>query len=55
MSSKSLCIICAWRHVCKKRFIISSEESLHCPDFVEDVTIKKEEDKKDAGNRKKTS
>ena len=44
-----LCGICAWRATCQKKFSLS-QDSLHCPDFSKDVTIKerpKEENKEE--------
>jgi len=38
---RTLCIICAWRANCAKRFSMGADESLHCPDFSEDVTLRK--------------
>jgi cytidylate kinase len=39
---KRLCVICAWREHCQKRFSVSSDAALnvHCPDFTRDFTIK---------------
>lgn len=39
---KRLCIICAWRQHCQKRFSVASDGTLniHCPDFTRDYTIK---------------
>ncbi|MCD6133297.1 MAG: hypothetical protein J7J16_03130 [Deltaproteobacteria bacterium] len=52
---KSLCAICAWREVCKKRFLYKGIV-LNCPDFVRDVTIKEEkEDNEDATEDKRTA
>jgi len=36
-----ICPVCAWRATCAKRFSMSSDETLHCPDFSEDVTLRK--------------
>lgn len=33
--------MCAWRANCSKRFTRGDEASLHCPDFSEDVTLRK--------------
>ncbi len=43
-SKKDICIVCAWRATCQKKFSISGKD-LHCPDFVRDLTIKEEEKK----------
>lgn len=34
-----ICVICAWRAACKKKFSISGK-NIHCPDFVKDISIK---------------
>lgn len=44
----SLCIVCAWRKDCKKRYLQDKEVTLRCPDFTRDALIKK--DKADAEN-----
>ncbi|MBI3354182.1 MAG: NTPase [Nitrospirae bacterium] len=37
---KQLCVICAWRGTCNKKFSGGGGESLHCVDFVRDVSLK---------------
>jgi cytidylate kinase len=39
---KRLCIICAWRQHCQKRFTVTYDGllNIHCPDFTRDYTIK---------------
>jgi len=39
---KRLCVICAWRQHCQKRFSVtySGVMNIHCPDFTRDYTIK---------------
>ena len=39
--SRKLCIVCAWRANCAKRFSMGDDATLHCPDFSEDVTLRK--------------
>ena len=36
-----ICPVCAWRGNCAKRFSMSGDETLHCPDFSEDITLRK--------------
>lgn len=44
---RKICPVCAWRANCAKRFSTSGDETLHCPDFSEDITLrKKSEDAK---------
>lgn len=38
---RKLCIVCAWRANCAKRFSMGDDVTLHCPDFSEDVTLRK--------------
>ena len=42
---KRLCVICAWRQHCQKRFTVSYDGllNIHCPDFTRDYTIKDQE------------
>lgn len=35
---------CAWRANGAKRFSISGNETLHCPDFSEDISLRKKSD-----------
>jgi len=44
---KISCSVCAWRATCKKRFSISGDVALHCPDFTFDLTLKKKDQKKE--------
>ncbi len=37
---KKLCILCAWRENCLKKFRFSDGVALHCPEFCRDLTIK---------------
>ncbi len=38
-----ICAVCAWRATCQKKFTLSGKD-VRCPDFVRDVTIRKEEE-----------
>lgn len=35
------CLVCAWRANCAKRFSMGDDATLHCPDYSEDVTLRK--------------
>ena len=39
--NRKICPLCAWRANCAKRFSRGDDASLHCPDFSEDVTLRK--------------
>lgn len=36
--SAQICIVCAWRATCQKKFSMSGRDA-RCPDFVKDVSI----------------
>ncbi len=40
-NKQAACLICAWRAHCTKRFAMGKDETLFCPDFTEDLTLKK--------------
>ncbi|TYO95688.1 hypothetical protein EDC39_11828 [Geothermobacter ehrlichii] len=40
-NKQAACLICAWRANCVKRFTMGKDETLFCPDFTEDLTLKK--------------
>lgn len=48
----SLCVVCAWRENCQKKFLKGKEITLKCPDFTRDLTIKDPE--KPDGKKKDT-
>jgi hypothetical protein len=35
------CLVCAWRANCAKRFSMGDDATLHCPDYCEDITLRK--------------
>jgi len=39
--ARKLCVNCAWRVNCAKRFSMSGDATLHCPDYCEDITLRK--------------
>lgn len=36
----TLCVICAWRKDCQKKYLRSKDTSVRCSDFTKDITIK---------------
>ena len=38
-----ICVICAWRATCQKKFSMSGSD-MNCSDFVKDVSIKEEKE-----------
>jgi hypothetical protein len=39
---RKICPLCAWRANCVKRFSRGNDSTLHCPDFSEDVLLRKQ-------------
>lgn len=35
-----LCVVCAWREHCQKKYFVSKDPAPRCPDFSRDVTIR---------------
>ena len=38
-ANKEICVLCAWRENCNKKFSVSGRD-VRCPDFVKDLNIK---------------
>lgn len=47
-----ICPLCAWRANCAKRFTMGDDATLHCPDFSEDVLLRKERARAEADREK---
>jgi|YelNatPaOPRAMG01_1025707.scaffolds.fasta_scaffold563308_2 hypothetical protein len=50
----SLCVICAWRRDCQKRFLRKEGVGLRCPDFSRDITIKDAKEDAEGSDKKGT-
>lgn len=48
---KTICLVCAWREQCQKRFSLPT--GAKCADFVKDVSFKSEEEEKPSENKEK--
>ncbi len=54
---RTICVVCAWRQNCNKKFSMDGATTTRCPDFTRDVTLKadsgseKEEPTKEAGRK----
>lgn len=51
MVTKDICVVCAWRATCQKKFSVSGKD-LRCPDFVRDISLS--DDKEEAAEKSKT-
>jgi hypothetical protein len=38
--SRTLCVVCAWRQTCNKKFLMDGATTTKCPDFTRDVTLR---------------
>jgi hypothetical protein len=38
-NERTLCVICAWKKDCQKKFLRSQDLSVRCPDFTKDISI----------------
>jgi len=38
-SSRTICVICAWRLTCNKKFSMDGATTTRCPEFTKDVTL----------------
>lgn len=39
-NEKALCVVCAWRKDCQKKFLKSKDVSFRCLEFAKDLSIK---------------
>jgi len=44
---RTICVVCAWRKDCLKKFSFQSSGGRRCPDYTRDLTIKSPEDKEE--------
>jgi hypothetical protein len=42
-AEQTICVICAWRENCQKKFSISGKD-VKCADFVKDVSVSREKE-----------
>lgn len=40
---RTLCIVCAWRETCQKKFSFSSSGNVKCPDYTRDLRLPQED------------
>jgi hypothetical protein len=49
-NERTICVVCAWRKDCQKKFLRNQDLSFRCPEFTKDISIKdgvKPDDKKE--------
>lgn len=47
-SEKELCVVCAWRETCQKKFSLPAGRS--CPEFSKDLSLRPDESEDSAEN-----
>ncbi len=50
-AKKEICILCAWRETCQKKFSVSGRD-VRCPEFVKDLSIKEGDENQKSGEKK---
>jgi len=41
---RTICVVCAWRMDCKKKYSFQTGGSTRCPDYTRDMTIPQDEE-----------
>lgn len=53
---RTICVICAWRQNCNKKFSMDGATTTRCPDFTKDLTLKDDKaESEDTGALEKES
>jgi hypothetical protein len=50
----AMCLVCAWRENCKKKYAVQESPTRRCPDFERDLTIKPEPEEPPAKGKRET-
>ena len=45
MADAKICVVCAWRENCQKKYSIAKSGTVNCPDFTRDLSIRSGEKK----------
>jgi hypothetical protein len=43
---KTICLVCAWRENCQKKYSFSSSGGTKCPDYTRDLNLPKDNENK---------
>jgi len=49
----SLCVTCAWRQTCKKKFLVDGTTTTRCADYTRDITLKEPVSRRPESKEKK--
>ncbi len=46
-NERTLCVICAWRQGCNKKFTMDGATTTRCPEYTRDITLKQPNDERE--------
>ena len=49
---KTLCVMCAWRQTCNKKFLMDGATTTKCVDYTRDLTLKAPPDEEEPQEKK---
>lgn len=52
---RTICVICAWRATCNKKFSMDGSTTTRCPEFTKDVTLKGGDETREEGSQPSAS
>jgi hypothetical protein len=50
-NDRTICLVCAWRRDCNKKFSMGSATTRRCPDYVRDLTLLEPSSDKEKDNK----
>jgi hypothetical protein len=53
-NDRTLCVVCAWRATCNKKFTMDGATTTRCADFTKDLTLRTSEEREDQTEKEKT-
>lgn len=52
-NDRTICVMCAWRQTCNKKFSMDGATTTRCPEYTRDVTLKLLDEEKEADGKLK--
>ena len=46
-NNRTICVMCAWRQTCNKKFSMDGATTTRCPEYTRDVTLKRPDEEKE--------
>jgi hypothetical protein len=50
---QTICVVCAWRQTCNKKFSMDGATTTRCPDYTRDVTLREAPPEQEEEEKKK--